>query len=155
MKNICIGKYVNTHGIKGEIKLISNFKYKEKVFKTGEKVYIKDKEFIINSYRKHQKYDMLTFKNINNINDIIDLKGSLVYINESDLKLDNGEYLDTDLIGYLVYMNDLKGEVQDIKYLINNKKLLVVRGCYVPFELIKEIDFKNKKIIIEEIEGLL
>ena len=25
-----IGKLVNTHGIKGEVKIISNFKYKEK-----------------------------------------------------------------------------------------------------------------------------
>ena len=32
MEYIKIGKIVNTHGIKGEIRLLSNFKYKEKVF---------------------------------------------------------------------------------------------------------------------------
>ena len=30
---IYLGKYVNTHGIKGEIRIKSNFKYKDKAFK--------------------------------------------------------------------------------------------------------------------------
>ena len=29
MNYICIGKIVNTHGIKGEVRLLSNFKYKK------------------------------------------------------------------------------------------------------------------------------
>ena len=35
-----IGDLVNTHGIKGEVKIISNFKYKEEVFKKGSIIYI-------------------------------------------------------------------------------------------------------------------
>lgn len=31
MEYVCIGKLVNTHGIKGEVKLLSNFEYKNKV----------------------------------------------------------------------------------------------------------------------------
>ena len=30
---ILIGKIVNTHGIKGEVKILSDFEYKERVFK--------------------------------------------------------------------------------------------------------------------------
>ena len=33
MKFINIGKIVNTHGIKGELRILSDFKYKDKVFK--------------------------------------------------------------------------------------------------------------------------
>ena len=40
MKYIRIGKIVNTHGVKGEIRLLSDFKFKEKVFKNNFKVYI-------------------------------------------------------------------------------------------------------------------
>ena len=32
MDYIYIGKIVNTHGIKGELRIISNFEYKELVF---------------------------------------------------------------------------------------------------------------------------
>ena len=33
MKLIYIGDIVNTHGIKGELRIISDFKYKKEVFK--------------------------------------------------------------------------------------------------------------------------
>lgn len=153
---VLVGKYVKTHGIKGEIKIRSNFKYKDKVFKIGNQIKIKNQEFTIDGYRKHQEYDMITLKGIDNINQIIDLKGSNVYIDRYSLNLNNKEYLDTDLIGLDIYMNKkLVGKVLDINYINNNKKLLVVNQKYIPFELIKEIDFKNKKIIIEEVLGLL
>ena len=53
MDYIRLGKIVNTHGIKGEIRIISDFKFKDRVFKKGIPIYIgklKTKE-IINSYR--------------------------------------------------------------------------------------------------------
>ena len=156
MEKILIGKYVSTHGIKGEIRIKSNFKYKEKVFIVGNEIYIEDKKFIINSYRIHKEYDMITLAGINNINDILSLKGSLVYIDKSLLKLDKDEYLDSDLIGFKVYIdNNLKGTVQDISYLTKNKKLLIINNKLVPFELIKQIDLENKKIILEKVDGLL
>ena len=40
MKYINIGKLVNTHGIKGEVRIVSNFKYKDRVFIPGMKIYI-------------------------------------------------------------------------------------------------------------------
>ena len=36
MKYINIGKIVNTHGIKGELRLLSDFKYKDKARKKNE-----------------------------------------------------------------------------------------------------------------------
>ena len=51
MTLIKIGKIVNTHGIKGELRLLSKFPYKDKVFINNITIYIdkKDKE-IINTY---------------------------------------------------------------------------------------------------------
>ncbi len=156
MNLVVIGKYVKTHGIKGEIRIKSNFKYKEKVFKVGNIIKIDNKEFKITGYRVHQGYDMVTLEGITNINQIIDLKGNLVYIDKSLLKLDESEYLDSDLIGLDVYLdNNFKGKVEDIIFLTNNKKLLVINSKYVPIELIQEIDFKNKKIKLQEVDGLL
>ena len=153
---VLVGKYVKTHGIKGEIKIRSNIKYKEKVFKQGNILKINNQEFVIEGWRKHQEYDMITFKGINDINQIIDLKGSNVYINKDLLNVDTNEYLDTDLIGLDIYIgNKLVGKVDDITYLNHNKKLLVINNKYIPFELIKDIDLKNKKIIVEEVLGLI
>lgn len=154
--NVLIGKYVSTHGIKGEIRIKSNFQYKERVFKLGNKLIIDNQEYEVTSYRLHKGYDMVTFKGIDNINQIISLKGSLVYIDKSLLNLNSDEYLDSDLINMdIIINNKLMGRVSGIRYLTETKKLLVVDSKYVPFELIKKIDLNNKKIEIEEVSGLL
>ena len=70
MKYVLIGKLVNTHGLKGEVRILSDFKYKDKIFIPGMKIYIgKNKEKqVINSYRKHKIFDMITLLGFNDIN---------------------------------------------------------------------------------------
>ena len=153
MSRIVLGKYVNTHGIKGEIRIKSDFKYKSRVFKVGNTVIIDNKEYIINSYRVHKDYDMISLKDIDDINKIPFNKNILVYINKEDY-LNGDDYLDSDLIGFTVYNSKIEKKVIDISYLKGNKKLLKTMNGYIPFELIKNIDFKNKKILVEEVLGL-
>ena len=153
MNKIILGKYVNTHGIKGEIKIKLNFKYKDKVFKIGNSIIIDNKEYIINSYRKHKDYDMVTLKDIDDINKINFIKNELVYI-DRDKYLKDYDYLDSDLIGFMVYNSVIRKEVLDIAYLNNNKKLLKVIDGYIPFELIEKIDFNKKTIKVMEVVGL-
>ena len=52
MNYIYIGDIVNTHGIKGEVKIISHFKYKSNVFIKGTSLYVGRgyHKLIINSY---------------------------------------------------------------------------------------------------------
>ena len=52
MNYINVGKIVNTHGIKGELRILSKFRHKDKVFIKGNTLYIgkKKEKFIINSY---------------------------------------------------------------------------------------------------------
>ena len=68
MSKIVVGKYVNTHGIKGEIRIKSNFDYKDKVFQIGHKIIIDNEVYEINSYRVHKDYDMVTLIGIDDIN---------------------------------------------------------------------------------------
>ena len=118
---VLVGKYVKTHGIKGEIKVRSNFLYKDRIFRAGKKIFIKDQEFTIKDYRKHQEYDMLTFEGINDINQILSLKGNFLYANREDLGLKQEEYLDSDLIGLDLYQNNIfVGKVRDIAFITKN-----------------------------------
>ncbi len=153
MEKILLGKYVNTHGIKGEIKIKSNFKYKDKVFKINNPIIIDNKEYFINSYRIHKNLDMVTLKGINDINNIPFNKNTLVYI-DRNLYLSANDYLDSDLIGFIIYNSKIKREVLNIDYLSNNKKLLKTNNGYIPFELIENIDLKKKLIKIMEVDGL-
>ena len=43
-----IGKIVSTHGIKGELRILSDFQYKDKVFRVGNNLVInKSKSFVL------------------------------------------------------------------------------------------------------------
>ena len=103
---------------------------------------------------------MITLLSINNINEVLKYKGESVYIDREDIALGKGEYLDEDLIGLSVYGNDYIGKVTGFLK-SNAHELLVIENegskHYVPYidEFIKEIDLDNKKIIINEIEGLI
>lgn len=161
MEYLLIGKYANTHGIKGEIRLISDSHYKSQIFKNGMHIYIgKDKQlYTINTYRQHKQYDMLTLDNINNINDIINLKGSYVYISKEDLNTNDDKVFIEDLIGYEVYINNnsagkvteiLKGKANDV-LVVSEKRILIP---YVK-SFILDVDNKHKKIIVEDVRGLV
>ena len=161
MKEIYLGEIVNTHGIKGELRIISNFKYKHEVFKKGFHLYVgKDRvDFVINNYRPHKNYDMVMLDGINDINDALIYKGESIYINRDDLNVDG--YLLEDLIGLQVYSKDkLIGKVVEIIDNTAHEILVVVKDAnknLIPLvdEFIELIDIESHRININEIEGLI
>lgn len=161
MDLIYVGKLVNTHGLKGEVRIISDFKYKNDVFKKGRNLYIGKNNYKleINSYRKHKIYDMVTFVGINSIDDVIKYKGDNVYIDRCEFEFEG--ILDEDIIGMEVYADDnligkvisiLKNSVHSILVVEKNGKKNMIP--YVD-EFVKNIDIKDKKIEINVIEGLI
>ncbi len=138
-----IGDLVNTHGIKGEVRIISFFKYKNIVFKPNNYIYIGNTKLKITSYRKHKNYDMVTFEGYNNINDVLQFKNQKVYIEKQDYQFPGP--LNEELYGKKVYDKDKYiGTLTDI---INNKgkEILVIQGkkeYLIPYvdEFVKNID---------------
>src|SRR5574344_699933 len=108
MRYIKIGKIVNTHALKGEVRIISDFEFKNQVFVVGKHLFIGRLYFeeFINSYRIHKQYDMVTFKGIDSINDVIKYKGEPVYVLESDLILNDDEILIEDLLNYEIIFDN-------------------------------------------------
>jgi len=163
MKYIRIGKIVNTHGIKGELRLLSDFKYKNKVFKNDFIIYIgKEKiEEKINTYRKHKCFDMITLMGYSNINEVLKYKGDYVFINKEDLVLGINEYLNEDLIGFKVIYNNLdnitvtgiekypSSDMLKVNYNDTFKLIPITDG------IIETIDFSNREIVLKDIKGLI
>ena len=159
---IKIGKLVNTHGIKGEVKILSDFTKKDLVFKKDFVLYIgyEKEPFVINSYRFHKIFDMVLFEGISNINEVLDLKGKDVYVRRDDLKLNSADYLLEDLIGLsVIENNEALGKVTEIMY-NNGNNLLCISGksnFYIPLkgDFIKKVDLPNKVIEVENTKGLI
>lgn len=159
MKLIKIGKIVNTHGIKGELRLLSKFPYKDKVFINNMNIYIDKKDIeVINTYRKHKNFDMITLKGYSNINEVLKYKGKNVYVNKDDIILSDKEYLDEEIIGMTaIYKDDIKGTVTDIERydkitllkIDNNDRYYLIPYNY---NLIDKIE--DNKIYIKNIDGL-
>lgn len=166
MKNIkdsitCIGKIINTHGIKGEVK-VEPYTFDKNRFSKLKSVFVGDdlEEFFIKKVRVND-FVFLTFTGYENINDVLYLKGSEIYIRDEDrLELKDDQYYISDLIGKEVYdtENNYIGLVKDIlEYPAND--IFIVEGkdkeiYQIPGvkEFIKKID---STITIKLIEGMI
>ena len=97
MTKLYIGKIVNTHGIKGELRIKDNLttNQRNEIFKIGSNLIIDDKAYKITSYRVHKDYDMVIFDGFNNINEVLFLKGKNVYKSKDEINLNNGDILDS------------------------------------------------------------
>ena len=159
MDLVYVGKIVNTHGIKGELRILSDFEKKELVFKVGNVIIIDDEEHTIRTYRFHKVFDMITIDELDNINDVLCYVGKNVYVSRDSLKLRENDYLLSDLIGLDVVFNDtLYGIVKDYSNDINPLlKVEYDKNYYIPINsnYIKNVDLNNKKIYVEDIEGLI
>ncbi|MDY6310634.1 MAG: ribosome maturation factor RimM [Cyanobacteriota bacterium] len=168
-KYVSVGKILNFHGIKGEAK-VGFSKNRQDFFMSLEKVFIKDdnryNEFEISSVRPNKNFLIVKFKGINSINDIIPLKGQILFVEESTIRdnLDEDEFLIDELVGMGV-INKETGESLGFVIGVSNNgatDLLSVKThtkhiCLIPFvkAIVPDVDIKNKKIYINNIEGLL
>jgi len=162
MDYLYVGKIVNTHGIKGELRILSDFDKKELVFKPGMKLYFGDgkEEHEIVTYRRHKDFDMVTIKGYDNINQVLIYLKMKVYVNREDLHLKDNEYVLEELVGMNVF-NDNRciGKVDEIVYNNSNVLLHVVgdKSFYIPnhSNFIKKVLVKEKEVHVSNIEGLM
>ena len=161
MEKVYIGKIVTTHGIKGEIRILSDFQFKEKAFKINTNIYIDDTKYKINSYRKHKNYDMITLDGFTNINDVLFLLKKNVYKEKEELNLSRDEILDDELLLYKVIdKNEKSGIIKDIFMASPTNKIMRVKfekEVLIPLNspIIKKIDVDKKIIEVELIDGMI
>lgn len=163
-----VGKIVNTHGIKGEVKVKSNSDFTDTRFQPGEVLTIEQahKEPItltVASHRMHKGLHMLTFEGINNINDIEHLKGQ-VLLQERDheeIELAENEFYYSDIIGCTVFDDEETpiGRVIEI-FETGANDVWVVKGdkeYLIPYiaDVVKQVDVEGRTIHITPLEGLL
>jgi len=151
-----VGKIINVHGIKGEVKI---FPLTDDInrFYSLKKVYLDQENSIlpltISNIRIHKNVVLASFNEIVDRNQAEQYKGLFIIINREDaIELSENQYFICDLIGIKVYSLEGKliGNIKDILqtgptdiYVIetNNKDVLVPALK----DIFKEIDI-NKKI---------
>lgn len=161
-----IGQIINTHGIKGEVKVypltndINRFDILDNAYIGDEKIQVQ-----VEGVKYHKNLVILKFKEYDDINEILYLKDKFIYVDEVgiiDLPEDhffihdiiNSEVfdLDTNLIGILIDIIQGSGnDVYVIKDKDNGKEYLIPAVK----QFVKKVDIKEKKIYLDPIEGML
>ena len=118
-----IGYICGTHGIKGELKVLSDFEKKELAFTVNNKIMIDNIEHTITSVRNHQNKILITIDSLQNINDVLEYVKKEIYIKRDNLNIDN--YLMEDLIGFKIIEDEELGIVKFHLFLIILKKLML------------------------------
>lgn len=165
-----VGKIVNTHGIKGEVRVISQTDFPDERYKPGNDLYLfmpNSKEPIkltVASHRKHKTFDLLTFTGYPNVNDVESMKGGVLKITEEQQgQLEENEFYYHQIIGCLVFTT-LGEEIGKIREILSPgaNDVWVVKGkggkdILIPYiePIVKKVDVKEKIVLIEPMEGLL
>lgn len=167
-KMFIIGEIVNTHGVKGEVRIKQITDFTER-FDVGATVYLKNKtnDYIpltVATSRLHKNLLLVRFDEYTTLDEVENLKGYSLYIKESQLtELDEGEFYYHEIIGCTVYSTEgeLIGVVESILAPGANDVWVVQtddgKEHLIPYiaDVVKQVDVQNKRITIEIMEGLL
>lgn len=161
-----IGKIVNTHGIRGDLRILSNSDFKDSRFQIGNKLEVSGhrvSEIVeIEKWYVHKNFDILKFKGYDNINDVEKFKNGLLLGDSLDQSvLAEGEFFLEDIIGLKV-VDEAGSEIGIIKDINLNsyQRLLIIDGPrkgMVPYvdEFVLNTDLATKTMTIKLIPGLL
>ena len=165
-----VGKIVNTHGIWGEVRVISTTDFPDERYEVGSELglYKADgsKPIIVKvaSHRKHKNFDLLTFEGYSLLKDVEVFRDAVLKVSEKDLSdLEENEFYFHEIIGCTVESIDGEtiGKITEIIQTGANDVWAVQpekgKTHYIPYieDVVRSVDIDNKKIIIEVLEGLL
>lgn len=158
-----LGKVVNTHGIRGEIK-IQPWCDDPEIFDTLDYIYIGGEKYEIRRSRFHKNCIIAQVEGVNNINEAELMRNKIVTIEREALgELPEGTYYIADLEGLEVRTADGKilGNIKEVirtgsndVYVLDNdeKKPILIP---VIEQVVKEVNIDGGYVEVELMKGLI
>jgi len=166
-----VGKLVNTHGIRGEVKVVSSTDFPEERYAPGSILTMEEPdtgrriEVEVQSARLHKNMFIIKLKGYDNINDVEKYKGWSLKVTKENLgELDEGEYYYFEIIGCRVLTEEGEdlGEITEILSPGANDVWVVqpAKGkqqLLLPVidDVVLEVDIAAKKVTVRLLEGLI
>lgn len=166
MEFIAVGKIINTHGIRGEVKI---YPYTDEInrFSDFKTLYLGEQKIKVQveSVKYFKGIVIMKFKDYSDINEVLLFKDEIIYIDYKDrINLPKNHYFIFDLLECEVvdlsgktlgYVSDVleyaSNDVYTVKDYENNKEYFIPAVK----EFIKEVNIEDKKIVIDPIEGMI
>ncbi len=167
MSNVLeIGKIVNTHGLRGEVKIVP-WTNTPDVFEDIEYVYVKnlreEKKLLIKNVKYQKNNIIVKFEGLDDISQAELLKNAVVTTDREQLgELNDGEYYIADLVGCEAVSEDgeVYGKLTDVLPTGSNDVYVVKRegkrDLLIPVieDVVLDVDIDNKKIVVHLLDGL-
>lgn len=165
-----VGKIVNTHGIRGELKIISQTDFPDLRFDKGSELILVEPDGAksvvakVESAREHKGMFIVKFKEWDNINQVERFKGGMAKVDEDNLaELDDEEYYYHEILGCSVVTADGEklGIISEILTPGANHVWVVKRpkgrDLLLPVidPVVLNVDVAAKLVTVELMEGLL
>lgn len=165
---LAVGKVVNTHGVRGELKVMpmtsDNSRFDYLLYVTAQ-FEGKPKEFRVTSARLHKNFVLMRLQGIETMDDAEKLKGQELLVQRKNARpLEEDEFFICDILGMEVYEeNHLLGTLIDVLetgsndvYVIQNpdkeKKDLLLPALK---SVILSVDIEGKRMQVKIPEGLV
>lgn len=158
---ITAGQIVNTHGIRGEVKVLPQGVEPELLAECST-LYIGEKPCRLTAGRVHKGCLLAKLEGVDSMDAALALKGRSVSIRRLDVQLPEGEYFDQELVGLTARDADTGEELGKVEEVLTYPahKIYVVRGgrdeYLVPAvpAFIARIDVPGETMDIHMMEGL-
>ncbi len=161
--NLEIGQIVNTHGLRGDLKVMPWCDDPE-IFDELAYVIIDGEEYDIEKSRMQKNMVLLKLAGIDDINDAEKYRNKILTVPREELgDLPDGTYYICDLLGCNVTTDEGRdlGEIKDIIKTGSNDVYVVEDGSgkqvLIPVidEVVLSVDVDEKKIVIKPLKGLI
>lgn len=159
MKQMEAGKIVNTHGIRGEVK-IQPWCDSAEFLCAFDFYYIDEKPFRVLAARAHKGCVLAKLEGVSDINAAMCLKNKIVIVNRSGISLPEGQYFISDLLGLRVITDagENIGMIKDVLNLPANDVYVVQgeREYMIPVvkEFVLKVDLDAQCVTVKLIPGM-
>lgn len=169
-----VGKIVSPHGLKGEVRVISITDFPDIRYKKGSKLtfFSNDGNFklplTVQSHRQHKGFDLVSFAELEGVEEAERLRGGLLKISEDELnsaELNENEYFYHQIIGCKVVSEEGEsiGTITEILTPGANDVWVVQADDhkrtlhYIPYiePVVIDVNIERKLVTIHVMEGLI
>ncbi|MDO4902937.1 MAG: ribosome maturation factor RimM [Limosilactobacillus sp.] len=162
-----VGKIVNTHGIRGEVRVMPTTDFIDERFAPDQTLYIEINgerlELTIEKSRQHKAFMLVKFVGYDNINDVEKFRNHELMVSSEDQEpLEDGQYYYHQIIGLTAKTTDGEelGKIKEILSPGANDVWVVARpgkkDLLLPVidDVVKDVDLDNGVVLVEMMEGL-
>ena len=162
-----VGKIVNTHGIRGDVRVMPTTDFVAERFAKGQDLYLQQAveplKLTVESARQHKGFILVKFVGYDNINDVQAFRDHELMVSGKDQQpLEDGQYYYHQIIGLSVKTVDGE-ELGTIKEILSpgaNDVWVVQRDgkkdLLLPVidDVVKDVDLDAGEVTVELMEGL-